>query len=73
MSTRPSDVGRPRDDSLAGVARRAGAWATVGLALWLVPMLAVQAAALLERRGVDPFGPRALVRTLPRLDRACRE
>ena len=67
MSTRPSDVGRPRDDSLAGVARRTGAWATVGLALWLVPMLAVQAGALLERRGVDPFGPRALVRTLPRL------
>src|SRR6266536_3160018 len=42
VSVRASDVGRPRDDSLAGVARRAGAWATVALAVWLVPMLAVQ-------------------------------
>jgi type IV secretion system protein VirD4 len=67
VSVRASDVGRPRDDSLVGVARRAGAWATVGLAVWLVPMLGVQAGALLERRGVAPFGPRALVQTLGRL------
>jgi type IV secretion system protein VirD4 len=67
VSVRASDIGRPRDDSLAGVARRVGAWATVVLALWLVPMLAVQAGALLEGRGVDPFGPRALVQALARL------
>jgi type IV secretion system protein VirD4 len=67
VSVRTSDVGRPRDDSLTGVARRVGAWATVAVALWLVPMLAVQIGALLERRAINPFGPRALVQTLARL------
>jgi hypothetical protein len=67
VSVRASDVGRPRDDSLAGIARRTGAWATIALALWLAPMLAVQIGALLERRAINPFGPPALVQTLARL------
>ena len=67
MTVRASDIAKPRDDSLAGVARRAGVWVTVGLALWLVPMVGVQIGAVLEERSVELFGPRALVETAGRL------
>lgn len=67
MSPRPSDVGRPRDDSLVGTLRRYGVWLTVAFGLALVPLMAVQLAAVLQGHPLPPLTWRTALTMLLRL------
>jgi type IV secretion system protein VirD4 len=61
---RPSEITAVRDESFAGQTRRIAVWATIGLALWLIPLFAVGIGALIEGRAPAVFPPGAVVRTV---------
>jgi type IV secretion system protein VirD4 len=58
VTVKPSDVARPRDDSLTGGLRRAGTWLTLGLGAIFTVLLGVQIAAFLQGAPHPPFGLR---------------
>jgi type IV secretion system protein VirD4 len=58
---KPSEITQVRDESFPAQLRRGALWTVLLLSLWLIPLLAVMLATIVERRMPSVFGPGPLV------------